>query len=49
MKKAVIIFCLLFVLTLGIPALTNAVIQTQEKGQTSQSELVTIFNEEKTD
>ncbi len=45
MKKAAIIFCVIFVLTLAVPALTNAVIQAQTKEQASRSELVTIFEE----
>lgn len=46
MKKAAILFCILFVLTLAVPALTNAAVQAQEKEKATQSELVTIFNEE---
>ena len=46
MKKAVIIFCIIFVLVLAVPAITNAVMQAQEKQQSAQAELATIFADE---
>ena len=45
MKRAAIIFCILFVLTLAVPAITNAIVHRQAQKQTAQSELVTIFDE----
>ena len=45
MKRAAVIFCILFALTLAVPAITNAIVQSQQQKQTAQSELVTIFDE----